>query len=102
MRLGSSKSRWSSTRIPGLEQGFPVSLRRVTFGEPDHGNANSWVRGRDRGPGGAGGYALLPAGMRHYAWIRAGATVQVNGMGPFVINYVNPADDPSKVGPAAK
>src|SRR6266705_6837942 len=38
-----------------------------------------------------GGYALLPAEMHHYAWTKGGATVQVNGMGPFVLNYVNPA-----------
>lgn len=50
----------------------------------------------------AGGYALLPAGMRHYAWTKTGATVQVSGMGPFVINYVNPDDDPSKAAPATK
>jgi len=43
-----------------------------------------------------GGYALLPAEMRHYAFSKTGATVQVHGTGPFVINYVNPADDPSK------
>ena len=43
-----------------------------------------------------GGYALLPAEMRHFAWTKDGATVQVHGMGPFVLNYVNPADDPSK------
>jgi quercetin dioxygenase-like cupin family protein len=48
----------------------------------------------------AGGYALLPAEMRHFAWTKDGATVQVHGMGPFVLNYVNPADDPSKAAPA--
>jgi quercetin dioxygenase-like cupin family protein len=48
----------------------------------------------------AGGYALLPAEMRHYAWSQDGATVQVHGTGPFVLNYVNPADDPSKAAPA--
>jgi len=47
-------------------------------------------------PLGPGGYALLPAEMRHFAWTKDGATVQVHGMGPFVLNYVNPADDPSK------
>jgi quercetin dioxygenase-like cupin family protein len=46
-----------------------------------------------------GGYALLPAEMRHFAWTKDGATVQVHGMGPFVLNYVNPADDPSKAPP---
>jgi quercetin dioxygenase-like cupin family protein len=42
-----------------------------------------------------GGYAFMPARMRHFAWAKApGTIVQVHGMGPFVINYVNPADDP--------
>jgi ketosteroid isomerase-like protein/quercetin dioxygenase-like cupin family protein len=43
-----------------------------------------------------GGYAVLPAQMRHFAIARTPATVQIHGMGPFVINYVNPADDPSR------
>jgi ketosteroid isomerase-like protein len=43
-----------------------------------------------------GGYASLPAGMRHYFMSKTAATFQVHGMGPFVVNYVNPADDPSK------
>ena len=46
----------------------------------------------------AGGYALLPAEMRHYAMATSEATVQVHGMGPFMLTYVNPADDPSKRG----
>jgi quercetin dioxygenase-like cupin family protein len=48
----------------------------------------------------AGGFALMPAEMRHFAWTKGGATVQVHGMGPFMLNYVNPADDPSKGAPA--
>jgi quercetin dioxygenase-like cupin family protein len=44
----------------------------------------------------AGSYILLPAKQPHFAWVaKAGeGIVQVHGMGPFVINYVNPADDP--------
>jgi quercetin dioxygenase-like cupin family protein len=44
----------------------------------------------------AGGFALLPAQMHHYAMAKTAAVVQVHGMGPFAITYVNPADDPSK------
>lgn len=44
----------------------------------------------------AGGYALLPAEMRHFAMATTAATVQVEGLGPFALTYVNPADDPSK------
>ena len=47
----------------------------------------------------AGGYALLPAEMRHFAMAKTAATVQIHGTGPFVLNYVNPADDPSKAPP---
>jgi quercetin dioxygenase-like cupin family protein len=44
----------------------------------------------------SGGYVLLPAEMRHYAMAKTLVEVQVHGMGPFALNYVNPADDPSK------
>lgn len=46
-----------------------------------------------------GDYALLPAKMVHYAWADAGTVVQAHGVGPFVINYVNPADDPARATP---
>ena len=44
----------------------------------------------------AGGYALMPAEMHHYAMAKTAATIQVHANGPFVLNYVNPADDPSR------
>jgi len=44
----------------------------------------------------AGGFALAPAHMNHYAWSRAGAVVQVSAQGPFGMTYVNPADDPTR------
>jgi hypothetical protein len=46
----------------------------------------------------AGAYAAVPAKMPHYAWSKGDAVVQVHGLGPFAINYVNPADDPGKGG----
>lgn len=48
----------------------------------------------------AGGYALLPADMRHFAMATTAATVQIHGQGPFALTYVNSADDPSKRAPA--
>jgi quercetin dioxygenase-like cupin family protein len=48
----------------------------------------------------AGGYALLPADMRHFAMATTDTTIQVHGQGPFVLTYVNPADDPGKRAPA--
>jgi quercetin dioxygenase-like cupin family protein len=43
-----------------------------------------------------GGYAVLPADMRHFALATSAATVQVEGAGPFALTYVNAADDPSR------
>ena len=50
----------------------------------------------------AGGFALMPAQMRHCAMAKTAAIVQVHGMGPFQLTYVNPADDPSTKAAAGK
>jgi quercetin dioxygenase-like cupin family protein len=42
----------------------------------------------------AGSFAIMPAEMKHFAWSTGETVVQVHGTGPFVIKYVNPADDP--------
>ena len=44
----------------------------------------------------AGGYHHLPAKAHHFAYSKGATVVQINGMGPFDITYINPADDPSK------
>jgi quercetin dioxygenase-like cupin family protein len=43
----------------------------------------------------AGDYAMMPAKERHFATAKGETILQVHGMGPFKINYVNPADDPA-------
>jgi quercetin dioxygenase-like cupin family protein len=48
----------------------------------------------------AGGYAVMPANMRHYFAVKTAAVIQVHGTGPFVINYINPADDPRGAAPS--
>ena len=42
----------------------------------------------------AGTYGVWPPGMVHAVWIEGETIVQFHGMGPWVINYVNPTDDP--------
>jgi quercetin dioxygenase-like cupin family protein len=42
----------------------------------------------------AGTYGFWPAGMKHAAWFDGGTVIQIHGVGPWQINYVNPADDP--------
>jgi quercetin dioxygenase-like cupin family protein len=43
----------------------------------------------------AGGYALMPANMNHFAYTGAQpVTILLYGQGPVEFKYVNPADDP--------
>ncbi len=44
----------------------------------------------------AGTYGFWPAGMKHAAWFDGGTVIQLHGVGPWQINYLNPADDPRK------
>jgi quercetin dioxygenase-like cupin family protein len=49
---------------------------------------------------GPGGFVALHAKAHHYAMAKDASVVEVSGMGPFQLIYVNPADDPSKAKPA--
>jgi quercetin dioxygenase-like cupin family protein len=42
----------------------------------------------------AGAFLVMPAGMQHGVTATTETIVQVSAEGPFVVNYVNPADDP--------
>lgn len=44
----------------------------------------------------AGGFAKMPGRTNHYVRAKGETVIQVSGMGPFVVNYVNPNDDPRK------
>ena len=43
-----------------------------------------------------GGFLQVPKGVQHFAWTPQDTVVQVHGVGPGGIAYVNPADDPRK------
>jgi len=43
---------------------------------------------------GAEGFVTAPAQAHHFAVAQRKTVIQVHGMGPFAITYVNPADDP--------
>jgi quercetin dioxygenase-like cupin family protein len=49
---------------------------------------------RSAKPLAAGSFVHLPAGMPHYAWADGETIVQINGVGPFDVKYVDPKDDP--------
>lgn len=42
----------------------------------------------------AGTFAALEPGVRHFAFTRDVAVIQLHGVGPWGLTYVNPADDP--------
>ena len=45
---------------------------------------------------GAGSFGYLDAGMHHYAMASGDVVVQVHGMSPLQVNYINANDDPNK------
>jgi quercetin dioxygenase-like cupin family protein len=44
----------------------------------------------------AGTYGYWPAGMKHFVQVQGETVVQLHGIGPWQLVYVNPADDPRK------
>ena len=42
----------------------------------------------------AGTFFCMPAGMKHFAWTTGETVIQLSGLGPQNIVYLNPADDP--------
>jgi len=47
-------------------------------------------------PLGAGSVAIMQPGVKHFAWTEGETVVQVHGVGPWTVTYVNPGDDPRK------
>jgi hypothetical protein len=43
-----------------------------------------------------GSYAIMPSKTNHFAWTDRETVIQIHGVGPWGITYVNPADDPRK------
>jgi quercetin dioxygenase-like cupin family protein len=42
----------------------------------------------------AGGFAIMPAKMHHFAWTKEETILQVHATGPWQVNYVNASDSP--------
>jgi quercetin dioxygenase-like cupin family protein len=45
---------------------------------------------------GPGSVAIMQPGTRHFAWTKDETVIQLHGVGPWTVTYVNPADDPRK------
>jgi hypothetical protein len=44
----------------------------------------------------AGSFMLMPPGTNHFAWVKEETIIQINGTGPWALNFLNPEDDPRK------
>ncbi len=42
----------------------------------------------------AGSVAIMQPKTDHFAWTKEETIIQAHGVGPWAVNYVNPADDP--------
>ena len=42
----------------------------------------------------SGAFGVIPANMHHFAWASDRTVIQLHGMGPWKLTYVNPADTP--------
>jgi quercetin dioxygenase-like cupin family protein len=51
---------------------------------------------------GPGAYHFLPGKMHHAAEAKGDTVLQLDGMGPFDIHYLNPADNPNKTAAVTK
>ncbi len=41
-----------------------------------------------------GGFVMMLTGTRHFGFTKSGCIIQINGIGPWKVNYVNADDDP--------
>ena len=74
---------------PGIEH---VTVISGTF----HMGAGDKLDASKTKPLSAGSVAIMQPKTHHFAWTQEETIVQVHGVGPWAINYVNPADDPRK------
>ena len=44
----------------------------------------------------AGSFMLMPPKTNHFAWVKEETIIQINGIGPWALNFLNPEDDPRK------
>lgn len=51
----------------------------------------------------AGSFSTMPPGVVHYAFVDEETVIQIDAMGPWSIDYVNPKDDPrNQIAPAQR
>lgn len=74
---------------PAIEH-LTVLSGAINFGMGDKFDAGTLVPMR------AGSFIVMPVGTSHFVETREETVIQVHGVGPWGVKYVNPEDDPSK------
>jgi quercetin dioxygenase-like cupin family protein len=44
----------------------------------------------------AGSFMLMPPKTNHFAWVKEETIIQINGIGPWALNFLNAEDDPRR------
>ena len=57
------------------------------------GTGDAFDSGKTTGIG-AGGFAVMQTGVKHFVWCKEEVVLQAHSIGPWGITYVNAADDP--------
>jgi quercetin dioxygenase-like cupin family protein len=80
---------------PGIEHVTVIS------GALYMGLGETWdeSKGHELSPG---SFAYMQAGTKHFAWTKKVTVLQVHGVGPWGITYINPSDDPRNQKQATK
>jgi quercetin dioxygenase-like cupin family protein len=74
----------------------PVQERLTVLSGTFHLGHGETVNRQDTQALGPGSYFSLPPGMTHYAVAEGETVIQLTSIGPWTIEYVNPADDPRR------
>jgi anti-sigma factor ChrR (cupin superfamily) len=76
---------------------FHTAIEHVTVisGTFNVGHGEKFDKGKTKALG-RGGVAIMQPKTPHFVWVDKETIVQVHGVGPWTVTFVNPADDPRK------
>ncbi|MGH8675542.1 MAG: cupin domain-containing protein [Burkholderiales bacterium] len=76
---------------------FHIAIEHVTVisGTFHLGHGETFDKAKAK-PLGAGSVAIMQPKTPHFGWVGKETVLQVHGVGPWTVTFVNPADDPRK------
>src|SRR6185503_19899943 len=94
--IAASDLKWDD--VPSLPPGPKIAvIERVTvLSGTFHMGAGDRLDSQKTMPLKQGDMMIMQPQTNHFSWTKEEVVVQLNGMGPWGVTYVNPADDPRK------